>query len=132
MQAEMPFFDSPEDAIRNAVQQLGGAKQVGPLLWPDKSVDAASRLLLDCLNQSRSEKLEISQVLHILRLARNAGFHATTQWLNNEIGYEARPVVKEEEMDRLTSVVEQSTKTLAAALKQLERIQTQGNIKAVS
>ncbi len=69
MQAEMPFFDSPEDAIRNAVQQLGGAKQVGPLLWPDKSVDAASRLLLDCLNQSRAEKLEISQVLHIAEVS---------------------------------------------------------------
>ena len=36
MQADLPFYDCPEDALRAAVQALGGAKQVGARLWPDK------------------------------------------------------------------------------------------------
>jgi len=132
MQGDMPFFDSPEDAMRHAVQYLGGAKAVGPCLWPDKGVDASARLLLDCLNTSRPEKLELSQALCILRMAREKGYHSTAQWLNGEIGYDIKPVVREEELDRLTAVVEQSTKTLAAALNQLERIQKGNNIKAVA
>lgn len=129
MQTDMPFFDTPEDALKHAVQYLGGAKKVGPKLWPDRNVDAAARLLLDCLNTQRLEKLEISQVLLILRLARDSGYHTAALWINNEIGYEARPVVREQEVDRLTTVVEQSTKTLAAALQQLERLNNH-NLKA--
>lgn len=123
MQSELPFFESPEDALRSAVQALGGAKRVGALLWPDKGIDNAGRLLLDCLNSSRAEKLEITQVMRVLSLAKDAGCHGPFAWLAGEIGYEARPITKAEEVDRLTSVVEQSSKTLAAAVAALERMQ---------
>ena len=126
MQTDMPFFDSHEDAVKASVQFLGGAKQVGHLIWPDKGVDAAARLLLDCLNHSRSEKLEMSQIFRILTLAKNAGYHSAFEWIAHGIGYEIKPITKAEEVDRLTSVVEQSTKTLAAALAQLERMQRNG------
>jgi hypothetical protein len=49
-----------------------------------------------------------------------------------QVGYDARAVTKAEEADRLTTVVDQSTKTLAAALAQLERIQRTNSIKAVA
>lgn len=126
MQAELPFFESPEDAVRAAVQALGGAKKVGTLLWNDKGVDNASRLLLDCINPSRAEKLEMSQVMMILRLAKEAGCHAPFQWMAAQIGYDVKPITKAEEVDRLTTVVEQSTKTLASALEALERIHMGG------
>lgn len=57
MQTELPFYECPEDALRAAMQALGGAKQVGARLLPDKTPDGAGRLLLDCLNPARSEKL---------------------------------------------------------------------------
>ncbi len=41
MQTELPYYESPEDALRAAVQHLSGAKVVGSKLWPDKSPDAA-------------------------------------------------------------------------------------------
>ncbi len=123
MQAELPFFEGPEDALRAAVQLLGGAKAVGARIWPDKTPDGAGRLLLDCLNPARAEKLDIGQVLLILRLARDAGHHAPMQWLAGEVGYDARPITKAEEADRLALVVEQSTKTLSSALAALERLQ---------
>ena len=44
MQAEMPFYESAEEALSAAVQHLGGAKQVGAMLWPDLGVELAARL----------------------------------------------------------------------------------------
>lgn len=123
MQTEMPFFECPEDALRAAVQHLGGAKKVGLLLWPDRSADAAARLLLDCLNVSRAEKLELSQVMRILALAKEAGAHQPAQWIMAEVGYDLRAITKAEEVDRVTSVIEQSSRTLAAAMATLERLQ---------
>jgi hypothetical protein len=123
MQIDMPFFDSPEDALKAIIQQLGGIKRVGPLLFPDKSVDAAARYLLDCVNHDRQEKLALTQIMMLLRLAHEAGYHTAYAWLSGEIGYDIKPITRAEEVDRLTSVVEQSTKTLAAALATLERMQ---------
>lgn len=123
MQVELPFYENPEDALRAAVQHLGGAKQVGPLLWPDKSPDTAARQLLDALNIGRHEKLDVSQVMLVLRRARDAGCHGPMQWICGEIGYQASVITRAEEVDRLTQVVDQSTKTLAAALAALERMQ---------
>lgn len=124
MQTDLPFYESPEDALRAAVQVLGGSKKVGSMLWADKTVDNASRQLLDCLNPSRNEKLELSQVMMILALAKEAGYHSPFSWMAGQVGYGVTPITKAEEVDRLTTVVEQSTKTLAAALSQLERIQS--------
>lgn len=123
MQVDMPFFDSPEDALKAIIQQLGGIKKVGPRLFPDKSVDAAARYLLDCVNADRQEKLSLSQIMLLLRLAHEAGYHTAYAWISGEVGYDIKPITKGEEVDRLTTVVEQSTKTLASALAALERIQ---------
>lgn len=123
MQAELPYFECPEDALRAAVQALGGAKKVGALIWRDKDPDHAGRLLLDCLNPSRAEKLELSQIMLVLKMAKDIGCHEPMQWICSDVGYEARPVTKAEELDRVTAVVEQSTKTLAAAIATLERLQ---------
>jgi hypothetical protein len=129
MQTELPFFDSPEDALKAAVQALGGAKAVGHQLWPDKGVDTSARLLLDCLNPSRAEKLELSQIMRILALAHQQGYHTAAFWFNSNIGYDARPITPSEEVDRLTTVVESASKTLAGAVAALERIQRTGNLR---
>lgn len=123
MQTDLPFYESPEDALRAAIQALGGSKVVGPMLWPDKGVDNASRQLLDCVNTNRHEKLEVTQIMRIFVLAKDAGYHAPFEWFAGQVGYDARPVTKAEEVDRLTAVVEQSSKTLSAAVAALERIQ---------
>jgi hypothetical protein len=123
MQADLPFYESPDDALRAAIQALGGYKQVGALIWPDKTPDNAGRLLADCVNTARSEKLELTQVLRIFVLARDKGFHEPFVWFAGEAGYEARAVTRAEEVDRVTTVIEQSSKTLAAALGHLERLQ---------
>lgn len=132
MQTEMPFYECPEDALKAAVQALGGAKAVGVMLWPDATPDVASRKLHDALNPSRPEKLEISQIMLVLARAKEAGCHSPFQWLAAQVGYEARAITRAEEVDRVTEVVEQSSKTLAAALATLERLQRTSSIKVVN
>lgn len=124
MQAEMPFYESAEEALNAAVQHLGGAKQIGALLWPDKTPDAAGRRLLDCLNLGRAERLDMSEAMFILRKAKDKGFHAPFAWIAGAVGYEApRPLTNSGEEDRLTTVIDNATRTLAAALPMLERMQ---------
>lgn len=122
LQTEMPFYEGIEDALAGCVQALGGAKKVAGVLWPDKPVEEARTLLLNCLNRSRKEKLDYSQIMWIFREAKRAGFYAGFQWFARECEFEARAVTTEEEVDRLTTVIEQSSKTFAAAVAKLERL----------
>ena len=123
MQADLPFFEGPEDALRAAIQSLGGSKKVGQMIWPDKTVDQASRQLHDAINPNRPEKLDISQIIYVLRHAKEIGCHSPFIWFANECGYDANPVNKEIVVDRLTSVIESSSKILANAMEQLARVQ---------
>lgn len=123
MQIEMPFYEGAEDALKAAVQALGGAKAVGSKLWPDKSMEDARTLLLNCINPERKEKFDYSQLIWIFREAKRIGHSAGFEWFARECEFEARAVSAAEEKDRLTGVIEQSTKTLAQALATLERIQ---------
>ena len=131
MQSDFPFFEGPEEALRAAVQHLGGAKKVGAMLWPDKTIDAAGRQLLDCLNPARPEKLDFGQVMFILAKAKDSGYHTAFAWMANEVGYESRPVTRAEEVDRLTSVIESASATLANAVNALERVQRANSLRSV-
>lgn len=123
MQSEMPFFESAEQALLAAVQHLGGAKVVGVRLWGSKTPEAARTRLLDCLNEHRPERLDLGECISILSWAKEAGLHAPFVWVAGEVGYEARPITDDEQIDRVTLVVEQSAKVLAVAVASLERMQ---------
>ena len=123
MQTELPYYESPEDALRAAMQHLGGAKVVGSKLWPDKSPDAARTRLLDALNPARTERLCMSESMFILREAAAVGLHGPFFWVAGELGYEARPVSRDDGIERCTAVIEQATKTMAAAMEQMRRLQ---------
>lgn len=122
MQAELPLYECMEDALKSAIYALGGSKKVGPMIWPAKGVEAASRLLNDCLNPSRAERLDPEQLVLVLRSARDVGCYAPFQWFAGECGFDARPVTQAEEVDRVTSVVESGIKTLGIAIASLERL----------
>lgn len=124
MQAEMPFYESAEQALEAAVQHLGGAKVVGGKLWPARTPDSARTRLLDCLNTGRAERLDMGEAMLILRMARDKGFHAPMAWICGEVGYEApRALTSAGEVDRLTTVIDNATRALSAALPQLARLQ---------
>ena len=82
-------YEDELDAAREAVRHAGGAKKVGPQMFPDKSVESAARYLMDALNPARAERLTPSQVLMLMRLAREAGFHGFAAWWMRQAGYQA-------------------------------------------
>lgn len=84
-------YESLNEALIDCVKAAGGSKQVGPLLWPEKTPDSAQRMLLDCLNEDRPAKLSPEQVLLVLRLARAKGMHNGMSFILGDLGY-APPV----------------------------------------
>ncbi len=123
MQVNMPFYESVEDALKDAVRALGGAKKVGSILFKDKPIDIASRYLNDCMNEGRAEKLEYTQMMLIFKMAREIEYHSPYIWFSQDIGYDSKPIIPAEQVDRLTTVIEQATKTLSLALTTLAKQQ---------
>lgn len=118
-----PLYEDELDAARDAVKHVGGAKKVGAMLWPDKPPEAAARHLHDCLNPARPERLSPSQLLLLMRLARQAGFHGLTAYLLREAGYAPPvPVHPQSEADLLASRIETILGEASALATRLERI----------
>ncbi len=106
------------DALKEAVRALGGNKKVGSLLRPELPMEQATNWLRDCLNPERREKLSPEQAILILRLARQAGYHAAMTFIAGDIGYEARPV-------DLADRVAELQRSFVEAVDRLEQIQSQ-------
>lgn len=92
------FVESLNDALRDAVRACGGGKVVAYKLWPEKSPEAAARLLSDCLNEHRAERLTPDQLMLVARMARERGCHVVMQYLCAELSY-AAPVPVEPETE---------------------------------
>lgn len=117
------FHERLEDALDEVIRVCGGRKAFAVEMWPDKPARDAHNLLDACLNPERRERFSPTQVMYIARRGAEAGCHAVMQYLGRELGYDIKPITKAEEVDRVTSVIEQSTKTLTSALATLERLQ---------
>jgi hypothetical protein len=67
------------DALRAAVNDLGGLQRVGHMLRPDHDPVLAGQWLSHCLNNDHRDKLSLRQITLILRTAHaraeHAGFH---------------------------------------------------------
>jgi hypothetical protein len=90
------------EALTDAVRALGGAKVVGHMLKPSKTVPAAERWLLDCLNPHRAETLDPEEVCAIRRAARRAGHHGLVEFECDDSGYShPLPISTEVEAEKL-------------------------------
>lgn len=115
------MIESINDALIACVKALGGSKQVGPRLWPEKAPDAAQRHLLDCLNEDRPAKLSPEQVMLIFRWARDIGFHAGFHFVCSGLGYsEAQPI---DQRDELTELLRQQNELRAELIRRSDRIE---------
>jgi hypothetical protein len=117
------FHERIEDALDEVIRVCGGRKKIACEMWPDKPQRDAHNLMDACLNPERRERFSPAQVLYIAKRGSEVGCHAVMMFLARECGYEVKPITRGEEVDRLTTVIEQSTKTLATALSTLERLQ---------
>lgn len=127
-------METINDALIECVKALGGSKQVGPRIWPEKTPEGAQRLLLDCLNPDRPQHLTPEQVQFVLGLARAVGCHAGMQFLAASLSYaEPTPVEPEDERVQLQREFIEATKALAAMAQRIEMLnQPAARVKVVA
>lgn len=125
------FYESIHDAIRELVRVLGGAKPVGHLLWPGKSMQDAQTRLLNCLDHNRPEKLSPEDLALLLKKGREAGCHVLMTYINAECGYTApEPIDPVDEQARIVDTIREASAVLKAATERLDRL-TVAPIRAV-
>lgn len=126
---QLPLYhEDIYEAIRTAIQALGGAKKVGSTLWPDKSPDKAGELLNNCLNVTRNEKLDPEQVLFLSREAKKIGCHSIADYYAGDCGYKLIPIEPKDEMAELQRQFIEASKTIQKLSHQIEKT----TLKAVS
>lgn len=116
-------FETLNECLIACVKAAGGSKVVGHKVWPEKTVDAAQRHLLNCLNEGKAERLTPEQTLLIARMARENGCHAYMQYIARDLSYsEPTPVEPEDEADELRRQFIESTKSLAAMAERIQML----------
>lgn len=119
------FLEDIYDALKAAVQALGGAKVVAARLWPHKPVEQARKELLDALNRDNPRKLDAEEVMSVLRMAREAGFHQAKHWIDAALGYDPTPPADPAmERDRLADELARAADNFAALQRTAERLIT--------
>lgn len=117
------FHESWADALKEVIALAGGTKQVAAKLWPEKSPDAAHRLLLDCLNEMRPERLDPDRLRLILRIGRDRNCHAAINWLLRDLGYDdAKPIEPEDEKATLMRDYIAAAKSLKVISDRMEQL----------
>lgn len=126
-------YESFNEALIDCVKAAGGSKQVGPLLWPEKTPESAQRMLLDCMNEDRPAKLSPEQVLLVLRLARAKGMHDGMAFILGDLGY--APPVPIDPRDEAAELQRQFMGVMGKAeelVTRMERAATRMNVRAVA
>lgn len=113
------WFDDIYGALRGFVSFAGGSKVVGPLVFPAKGEKAAA-WLDDCLNPERPAKLAPEELVHMVKLARERGFHGLMCFIGDEADYEVKP---KEPKDELASLYSQFVESVGEVKKLSERIE---------
>lgn len=122
MTQEALFYETLNDALDAVVKACGGAKAVACKMWPEKTPDAAHRLLLACLNEGRVEKLSPEHVMFLLRMGRERNCHVAINYLNRECGYsDPQPVDPDDEKARLQREFIEAQRAMQTLASRMEK-----------
>ena len=90
------------DCLRQAVDLLGGPKEVAHAIWPKKDPIDRAKWLNRCLDENRTEKLGVDELFLILKLCCRDGYHAPKHWLDEQLGYlPSNPIDHLNEFERI-------------------------------
>lgn len=129
MEQQSLIIENIYEALTDCCKAIGGgkgwAKKAGHMIWPQKSPDDASKLLHNCLDHTRPEKLDPEQVIWILREARQVGCHIAMYYIADECHYQRpQPIEPEDEQAELQREFIQSVKKQQGLLVRLEKLDT--------
>lgn len=129
----MSNFESLNEALISAVKALGGSKQVGYKLWPEKTVDAAQRHLLACLNEDKPERLTPDHLLMLLRLSRAAGNHDALNFIVGDLGYApTQPMEPRDESAELQRQFMESVRLQQQIVERMEKAASRMNMRVAA
>lgn len=118
--------ESMNQALIDCVKAAGGSKIVGSKLWPEKTIEAAQRHLLACLNEDKPERLTPDHLLMLLKLSRDHGHHDGIGYVLESLGYApTTPIEPKDEAAELMRQVIESQKVLAIQVARLAVLQPQ-------
>ena len=131
-QAEL-FHEDIYEALRTCVGALGGAKKVGVALRPEMAADKAGNWLNDCLNTAKRDKLDIEQVLFILKESRKVGCHAAMFFIADDCDYQRpEPVEPKDEIAELQKAFIQSVHQNQKILERMEKMQSLSKVGRIA
>ena len=91
------MIESPEAALRKAVDDLGGDKAVGTWLRPEMHPILAGQWLAHCLDPERREKFSAAQIVLIFAHAKARGRHDGFAEFARACGYVITSTIDERE-----------------------------------
>lgn len=121
-QPRLALYEDETDALRELVRELGGNKIVGPMLRPDLMPDRAGAWLKDCLNPERAERLQPSQLFHLLRLGHDRAIHGPCEFILGNVGYAIQPIEPQDEAAELQRAFIESVSYQRRIVDRLERL----------
>lgn len=112
-----------QEALRLAIDALGGMKVVGSSLKPEMDPVLAREWLNHCLTSGRRERITLEQVAWIFRQAKAAGSHSGFEALAQALGYRVTAVIDEREAiaDLARQVKHMAAETSALSEEMLAR-----------
>lgn len=129
----MDEFESFNEALIECVKAVGGSKQAGHMLWPEKTVDAAQRHLLACLNDDKPERLTPDHLLMLLRMARQKGCMVGIDYMLKQLSCApAQPIEPRDEMAELQRAFIESVNLQAKLAERIERVSNQFHLRAAA
>lgn len=123
MEQQPLFFESVFDALKH-ITHVVGPKTAGAALFPTKpNPEAAARSLSDKLNSHHGEKLDIEQVIHLLRLGKDAGCHVAIEYICSASGYsKPNPIDPSDEKAELQRTFIKSVQDLSLLASRIKSI----------
>lgn len=121
MEQQPLFFEDVLAALKYTVQCIGKPKDVGSRIFPHKEdPEAAGRMLSDCLNENRNNRLDPEQLILLLRMAKEKGCHSGIEYICQAAGYSRpEPINEEDEKAELQREFIASVGKLGALASQL-------------
>lgn len=125
MQAQMPWFETAEEATQNAIQHSAkNPKEVAHYLWPGLKMDSAYARLMGAMNPDRPEKLSADEHIAIAEFTGRADFlYYVAVTLRHTQPEPQKPADEAMDLDR--QIVE-GLRTMNLLLARRERVNLRG------
>lgn len=126
MQQPELWFDRWEDALRSvliSVYGKGWAQKAAANMSPTDDPIARGKWLEHALNPERAEKLALAEIVWILRLGRQHGYHDAMFYLTDEASYQRPiPITPEQRRDALREEAAGLAERLESVVRELRRV----------